>query len=69
MGQEASESFGPRSDTAAQAQWAPHVADRNMLALLLGGEAAGTASAPEDDTEESNRRISSSDEGDEMDQI
>ena len=65
MGQEASESFGPRSDTVAQAQWAPSVAERNMVALLLGGEAAGTANAGQEDIE--NRRISRSD--DEMDQI
>ncbi len=69
MGQEASDFFGSRSDTAAQAQRATGVGDRNMLALLFGGEAAGMASAGEDDIEQSNRRISSSDEGDELDQI
>jgi hypothetical protein len=69
MGQEASDYFGQQRDFPAQAQWAPGVADRNMLSLLLGGEVLGVPSAREDNTEESDRRMSTSDEGDDIDQL
>ena len=69
MGHEASDYFGQQRDFPAQAQWAPGVADRNMLSLLLGGEVLGVPSAREDNTEESDRRMSTSDEGDDIDQL